>query len=80
MTKHDQGCESTAGGVEERLRFLRLETRLRQAQLADELGTTQPAIARLERGLHRTSLEGISRVGSALECETEMLIEQKRIA
>jgi transcriptional regulator with XRE-family HTH domain len=80
MTEHDHWCGSTAGGVEERLRFLRLQAGLRQAQLPDELGTSQSAIARLERGLHRTCLEAISGVATALGCETEMLIEQKRIA
>ena len=80
MTEHDHRCGSTDGGVEERLRFLRLQAGLRQAQLADELGTTQSAIARLERGLHRTSLEATNRVATALGCETAMLIEQKRTA
>lgn len=80
MTEHDHRCESTAGGVEERLRFLRLQARRTQAQLADELGTTQSATARLERGLHRTSLGAINRVATAPGCETAMLIEQKRTA
>ena len=80
MTKHDHWCESTAGGVEERLRFLGLQAGLTQAQLTDELGTTQSAIARRERGLHHTSLEAIDRVATALGCETAMLIEQKRTA
>jgi transcriptional regulator with XRE-family HTH domain len=80
MTEHDHRCEPTAGGLEERLRFLRLQAGLTQAQPADGLGTTRYAIARLEPGLHRTSLEAISRVATALGCETAMLIEQKWIA
>jgi transcriptional regulator with XRE-family HTH domain len=80
MTEQDYRCESTAGGLEERLRFLHLRAGLTLARLADELGTTQYAIARLERGLHRASLKAISRVATALRCETAMSIEQKRIA
>jgi hypothetical protein len=38
------------------------------------------AIARLGRGLHRTGLEAISRVATALGCETALLIEEKGIA
>jgi ribosome-binding protein aMBF1 (putative translation factor) len=80
MTEHDHRCESTGGGLEERLRFLRQQAGLMQAQLADELGTWQYAIARLERGLRRPSFEAVSRVATALGCETGMLIEQKGIA
>jgi transcriptional regulator with XRE-family HTH domain len=80
MTEHDYRCESTACGLEERLRFLRLQGGLAQAQRADEPGVTQSAIARLERGAHHISLEAISRVRTVLGCETAVLIEQKRIA
>lgn len=78
MTVSEHTCESTATGVGERLRALRLEAGLTQAQLAVRLGTTQSAIARLERGLHRSSLESINRVAAALGCETALLIQQKQ--
>lgn len=78
MTASDQSCESTGTGVGERLRALRLEAGLTQSQLAIRLGTTQSAIARLERGLHRTSLETINRVAAALGCETVVLFQQKQ--
>jgi transcriptional regulator with XRE-family HTH domain len=78
MTEHDRWCESTARGVEERLRVRRLQAGLTQAQLAD--GTTRSAIAWLERGLHRTSLDAINRVVVALGCEAAMLNEQERTA
>jgi transcriptional regulator with XRE-family HTH domain len=76
MTEHDHRGESTARGVEERLRSLRLQAGLMQARLTDEPGATQSVIARLERGLHRTSLEAINRVATVLLRETTMLIEQ----
>jgi hypothetical protein len=80
MTEHDHRCESTARGVEVRLGFPRLQGGLTQAQLADELGSTQSAIARLERRLHRAGREAISGVATALRCETALLIEENRIA
>lgn len=78
MTASDHNCESTAAGVGEKLRTLRVG--LTQAQLAVRLGTTQSAIARLERGLHCTSLASIKRVAAAPGCETALLIQQKRSA
>ena len=80
MTNSDQSCDSTATGVGKRLRRLRQEAGLTQTQLAVRLGTTQSAIARLERGLHRTNLETINRVATALGCETSVLIQHKRSA
>lgn len=77
MTVSDHTCESTAVGVGEKLRALRLDASLTQAQLAVRLGTTQSAIARLERGLLRTNLESINRVAAALGCETTLLIQKR---
>lgn len=80
MTISDKSCESTVTGVGERLRQLRHEAGLTQSELATRLGTTQSAVARLERGRHRTSLELIDRVATALGCQTFVLIQQKRSA
>jgi len=51
----------------------RLSRNLTQAQLAKLVGTSQPAIARLESGNHRNlTLDFLSRVARALEMRSEM--------
>jgi transcriptional regulator with XRE-family HTH domain len=51
----------------------RLSRNLTQAQLAKLVGTSQPAIARLESGNHRNLTLGfLSRVARALEMRSEM--------
>lgn len=70
----------SARRVGERLRELRLEAGLTQAALAERLGTTQSAIARLEGGRQRTTLEGVDRVAQALGCDVALLIAQKQSA
>lgn len=80
MRVSDPTSSSTATRVGERLRALRLEAGLTQAQLAVRLGTTQSAIARLEGGLRRTSLQSIDKVVAALGCETALLIRRKQDA
>lgn len=42
---------------------------LSQAELADLTGTTQSAIARLERGVRPPKLDTLLRIASALDCE-----------
>lgn len=46
---------------------LRLEANLTQKELAEKIGTSQPAIARLESGSYKNlSLSFLNRVGRAL--------------
>jgi DNA-binding XRE family transcriptional regulator len=63
-----------------RLRSLRQSAGLTQVQLARELRTTQSAIARIECGRRRSSLDAINRVAGALGCRVSVLIEQDRVA
>jgi len=52
---------------------LRLSRNLSQTQLARLVGTSQPAIARLESGNHRNmTLEFLSRLARALDLRAEM--------
>lgn len=74
----DQLTECEVRAVGARLRALPLQAGLTQAALACELGTTQSAIARMEGGRQRTSLESIRRVASVLGCE--VAIEQTKSA
>ena len=47
----------------------RLEMRLSQRELAELCGTTQSAIARLERGGRPPRIDTLLRIAEALECE-----------
>lgn len=80
MMTADQGRACSPHEVGARLRALRVQAGLTQETLAGRLGTTQSAIARMERGRKRTSLELIGRVAEALGCDVALLIEQRRTA
>jgi predicted transcriptional regulator len=47
----------------------RLEKNLSQRELAERCGTTQSAIARLERGGRPPRIDTLLRIAEALECE-----------
>ena len=47
----------------------RVEKNLSQRELAELCGTTQSAIARLERGGRRPHIDTLLRIAEALECE-----------
>ena len=47
----------------------RLEKHLSQRELAERCGTTQSAIARLERGGRPPRIDTLLRIAEALECE-----------
>src|SRR5699024_9360269 len=51
------------------IRDARQHSGLTQAQLAAELGTSQSAVNRIEKGQQNLTLETISRIGSALDSE-----------
>jgi transcriptional regulator with XRE-family HTH domain len=54
----------------------RQEWDLSQRQLADLCGTTQSAIARIERGLRPPRIDTLLRIASALDCE--LVVELRR--
>ena len=53
---------------------------LTQAQVAEKIGTTQSAVARMEsgRGKHSPSLATLSRYAEALGCRLEVKLVRKR--
>ena len=65
------GYERTRRAFElgEQLRALREAQRLSQAELARRMGSTQPAIARLEAGRVAPSLDTLDRAAAALGVE-----------
>lgn len=57
---------------------LRKEKNITQKQLADEIGTSQPAIARLESGTYtKVSLAFLKRVAEALDAVPEIHLRKK---
>ena len=60
----------------------RTEQGLTQAQVAEKIGTTQSAVARMEsgRGKHSPSLATLSKYAEALGCKLEIRLVRKRRA
>ena len=58
----------------------RAEQGLTQAQVAEKIGTTQSAVARMEsgRGKHSPSLATLSKYAEALGCRLEVKLVRKR--
>jgi predicted transcriptional regulator len=57
---------------------LRLKSNLTQKQLATQMGTSQPAIARIESGsYHNVSLSFLRRLANALGAEPEIHLKEK---
>jgi transcriptional regulator with XRE-family HTH domain len=75
MTPIDLAC--SCDGVGQRLRTLRLEAGLTQTELAQRLRTTQSAVARMESGQQRTSLQALERAARALDCELALVIAHR---
>jgi UDP-N-acetylglucosamine 1-carboxyvinyltransferase len=68
-------CDALAVGT--RLRLLRRAAGLTQQMLAERLGTTQSAIARLEAGHKRLSLVNLRRAALALGCDVRLTIVER---
>ena len=54
------------------VREMRKRAGLTQAELAERIGTTQSAIARLERGIGRPTLERLSQIAEATGLELQV--------
>jgi transcriptional regulator with XRE-family HTH domain len=66
--------------VGERIRTERERLGLTQAELADRIGSTQPAVARLEAGGVTPSLDTLGRVAEALGFELVVEFRPSRVA
>lgn len=74
-------CSSSLGGsdestptVGEHVRLLRQAAGLTQQQLAERASTTQPVIARLERGVRLPTLRTLEKVARALGQDLHLLV------
>lgn len=68
----------SVAGVGAALRGLRIEAGVTQSMLAQRLGTTQSAVARMERGRARITLESVERAAAALGCDLGLVFERNR--
>jgi DNA-binding XRE family transcriptional regulator len=68
-----------AAGVGAALRGLRIQAGVTQSVLARKLGTTQSAVARMEAGRARTSLESVERAAAALGCDLGLVFERTSV-
>jgi ribosome-binding protein aMBF1 (putative translation factor) len=55
----------------------RRERRLSQQELAELCGTTQSAIARLERGVRPPRLDTLARIANALDCDLDVQLRPR---
>lgn len=69
-----------AFALAERVREAREQRGVTQAELAARIGSTQPAIARLEAGGITPSLETLRRIASTLNLELVVQLRSRRAA
>lgn len=70
------GWDETAPAYE--LKRLRILKKLSQAELARQVGTKQPSIARLENGYGFRNLTFVKKVAEALDAQVEIRITPKK--
>jgi transcriptional regulator with XRE-family HTH domain len=69
LRRRDAEEEELFGAIAAQVNARRREWDLSQRELADLCGTTQSAIARLERGLRPPRIDTLLRIARALDCE-----------
>jgi transcriptional regulator with XRE-family HTH domain len=52
-----------------RIRELRVDAEMTQAELARRIGTHRPIMGRIERGIHQSDLHTVARIAAALELD-----------
>jgi transcriptional regulator with XRE-family HTH domain len=65
------------GLIAERVAERRKAWGISQRELADLCGTTQSAIARVERGARPPRIDTLARIAAALDCELEIELRPK---
>jgi ribosome-binding protein aMBF1 (putative translation factor) len=66
--------------LSEKVREARERAGITQVELASRIGSTQPAIARLEAGGVTPNLDTLRRIASALNLELVVQLRQRRVA
>ena len=76
IRRRDAEEEELFAAIADEVAARRQEWGLSQRQLADLCGTTQSAIARIERGLRPPRIDTLLRIARALDCE--LVVELRR--
>jgi transcriptional regulator with XRE-family HTH domain len=76
IRRRDAEEEELFAAIAAEVEARRREWSLSQRQLADLCGTTQSAIARIERGLRPPRIDTLQRIARALDCE--LIVELRR--
>jgi len=71
-------ADALGSEVGETIRTLRLRRGLSQARLAETIGTSQPHIARIERGTENVTIDTCRRLAAALDVDMNTLDEALR--
>lgn len=58
----------------ERLKALRIQHKLSQAQFGDILGISKPAISDIERGRRATTIEKLTDIADYFDCSVDFLL------
>lgn len=75
--RRDPDEESLFAAIAAQVAQRRKDLALSQAELADLCGTTQSAIARLERGLRPPRIDTLLRIARALDCELTVTLRRR---
>ena len=66
--------------ISRRIRELRIEHGMSQAQLADRVGTTMPYINHIEKGRKKPSLEMLISIAVALDVSIDVLLHGNQVS
>ena len=80
MATQLQNSSPQATDVGERLRVLRKQQRLTQAQLARQIGIQQSDLSRMEKGEYRVSLDNLFKILSVFDLSLNDLFDEKQAA
>jgi ribosome-binding protein aMBF1 (putative translation factor) len=75
--RRDPDEESLFSAIAAQVAQRRKDLALSQAELADLCGTTQSAIARIERGLRPPRIDTLLRIARALDCELTVTLRRR---
>lgn len=70
---------TTRQRIGQQIETARTKARLSQSQLAERVGTSQPAISAIEKGKRNVSGDLLDKIFAALGCEWEVVVKQDLI-
>ncbi|MGD0165702.1 MAG: helix-turn-helix transcriptional regulator [Gaiellaceae bacterium] len=74
---YDDPDKRLIGEIADQVSEQRIARDLSQKELAELCATSQPAIARLESGVHPPRIDTLQRIANALDCELEVRLRPR---